>query len=143
MGKIIKYYHDSESLYENLLLLNKTDKDLNCIISRYIVDKVYPLTDTDIISNSNVEKDFKCELLYNMIDIVTKKQDNNWSINLNKNSCNMRTDKYCSFGWNKIVKDGKESYRVYLTLYGKKTSDAWIKKHIDPKVWHLLEERNN
>lgn len=142
--KMIKLYYDTKSLLAGISLLSKSDIDFNTMIYYKIHLHIYPLVDINQIDNNKI----KIYVLNEILNLVEKNIINNptnymWQFSLTRNSMNLRTDKYNSFGYNIIQNEkGEDMYRIYLTLYGYKTNKEYLTKNImSQKKWKILEQR--
>lgn len=142
--KMIKLYYDTKSLLAGISLLSKSDIDFNTMIYDKIYLHIYPLVDINQIDNNKI-KNYMLNEILNLVEdnIINNPTNYMWQLSLTRNSMNLRTDKYNSFGWN-IIKDekGEDMYRIYLTLYGHKTNKEYLTKYImSQKKWKILETR--
>lgn len=140
--KMIKLYYDTESLFYGISLLSKSDKDFANMIYTKINLNIYPLVDSSQIDNNKIKKYVLDEALnLVLINIINEPTNYMWQLSLTRNTFNLRTDKYNSFGWSIIKDNDKDIYRIYLTLYGIKTNSSYINKNINLNKWKILEKR--
>lgn len=117
--KMIKLYYDTESLFYGVSLLSKSDEDFaNMIYNTKIHLNIYPSVDYSQIDNDKIKK-YVLNKALNLVsmNIINEPTNYMWQLSLTRNTFNLRTDKYNSFGWSIIKDNDKDIYIEYILHY--------------------------